>query len=408
MDQPGSLAVEPLADQTRPRHNWPLIFAAIGALSFYLHSLCWWTEPVDVRVFLRPWLDHIVHYGPIGAFAHPFSNYTPAYLYLLAAGSFLHTSLEAMYIVKLLSVAGTIFAAYALAQLVKACGGEARWAALLFILPSAVLNAALLAQCDAIWAGACVLAVAAMIRGRPVASLVWCGIAIAFKAQAAFAAPFIIGALIGRRAPLWQWALPALVFATVMAPAWLAGWPAAHLAMIYPSQPGWVPFPSRLANPWMFATVFAPEQAAEYYWAGFAGAALAAAAVAALTSSSVRNPRAMLLLALLSSLALPFFFPKMLERYYFLADLLSLGLAIAYRTRGTIFIAVAVQLASFLSLLTYLYFYFEPYPTLVGAVFAGAALVACYVQARRCGARWPAFSGDACAPLPASAERTAA
>ena len=64
--------------------SWPVALAAIGALALYLHSVFWWTEPRDLSLFLKPWFDHLVRYGPVGAFAHPFSNYTPAYLYLLA------------------------------------------------------------------------------------------------------------------------------------------------------------------------------------------------------------------------------------------------------------------------------------------------------------------------------------
>ena len=360
-------------------------------------------------LFQRPWFEHIVHFGPVGAFAHPFSNYTPAYLYLLALASVFHGSMEAMYLIKLLSVAGTAFAALAVSDLVKAMGGQQKYALLLFVLPSAVINAALLAQCDALWAGACVFAVAAIIRGQTARSLVWCGVAIAFKAQSIFVAPFIIGALIGRRAPFWQWGVPAAVFVAIMLPAWLAGWPAWDLAMVYPSQPDWIPFPGRLANPWMFATVFAPEAGKSFYWLGFAAVAAASVSIAALTATSVNNRRAMLLLALLSSIALPFFFPKMLERYFYLADLLSLALAISFRTRPALRIAVGVQLASSLSLLTYMYFYYHPYPTLVGAAIAGAALVATYRQARGSGAHWPAFiNARAGLPRPASVERTSA
>jgi Gpi18-like mannosyltransferase len=385
------MALGRVVDEQPPQSliSWPVALAAICGLALYFHSVFWWTEPRDLSLFLRPWFDHIVRYGQVGAFAHPFSNYTPAYLYLLAAVSPLHGTIDVMYLVKLLSVAGTAFAAYALFDLIKALGGDPKWAVLLFIAPSVVINAALLAQCDALWAGACVLAVAAMVRGLTVRSLIWCGIAIAFKAQAVFIAPFIIGALIGRRAPLWQWTIPALVFVAAMMPAWLAGWPAGQLAMIYPNQAGWGDFPSRLANPWILATVYAPATARAYYWLGFAAAGIAAIAVAALASASAQNRRAMVLLALLSSLALPFFLPKMLERYFFLADLLSIAVAIAYRTRSSIFIAAAVQCASCLSLLTYMYFYARPYPTLIGTAISAAALVLAFMLARRQGARWP-------------------
>ena len=247
---------------------------------------------------------------------------------------------------------------------------------LLLAVPSFVINAALLAQCDALWAGACVLAVSGMIAQRPIKSLIWCGIAVSFKAQAAFIAPFMIGALIGRRQPLWQWLIPPAVFITMMFPAWLAGWPAWELAMVYPGQAAWGDFPSRLANPWMFGTVYAAEAAHELYWLGFAAAGAASIGIGVFASNRTREPRTMLLLATLSALALPFVLPKMLERYFFLAGLISIALAVSYTNRATVFIALAVETASLLSLLTYMYFYVDPYLTLVGALFAASALIA--------------------------------
>jgi Gpi18-like mannosyltransferase len=281
----------------------------------------------------------------------------------------------------------------AVADLLKACGAEAKHALFVFILPTAIINAALLGQCDALWAGSCVFAAAAMIRGRTARSLVWCGIAFAFKAQAAFIAPFIIGGMIGRRAPLWQWLIPPLVFAASLVPAWLLGWPLSKLLMVYPGQAAAVYFPGKLANPWMAGTMFAKEAARGYFVVGYAAALAASAAIAALTSASVRNSRAMLTLAVLSATALPFLLPKMLERYFFLADVLSLALALSVRNRTATFVAIAVQLASLLSLLTYIYWFYTPFPTLIGVVFSAAALPAICVLACRNGARWPSWLG---------------
>jgi 4-hydroxybenzoate polyprenyltransferase len=100
----------------------------------------------------------------------------------------------------------------------------------------------------------------------------------------------------------------------------------------------------------------------------------------------------------------------MLERYFFLADLLSLAMAISYRERTMLIVAAFVQLASLLSLLTYMYFYYQPWPALIGVLLATAALWMTFVLARRRGAEWPAISrGFAADPPPvASAERTAA
>jgi Gpi18-like mannosyltransferase len=387
---------------------WPVQLAAILAMAFYMGSLCWWTEAHDMRDFLLPWFDHIVRSGPIGAFAQPFSNYTPPYLYLLALVSVFHGSVGALYLIKALSVAGTAFAALAVADLVGAMGGPRRYGVLLFILPSAVINAALLGQCDALWAGACLLTIAAVIRGFTLRALLWCGVAIAFKLQAVFIAPVIIGALIGRRAPLWQWAVPALTFAALMTPALLAGWPALQLAMIYPAQGGSYDFPGSLANPWIFATIYAPEAARHFYWAGYAAAAAAAVGIGTMAASAVTKPRAMLFLALLSALALPFLLPKMHERYFFLADLVSLAAVISVPRRGVLLVAVTTQLASLLSLVTYLFFGSWAYLTFVGVPLAALALVMTVTLARAYGARWPALRTAAAPPRLASGARTAA
>ena len=370
------------------RLSWNVALTAILALSLYLHSLCWWTEPRDMPLFQGPWFEHLVRYGPVGAFAHPFSNYTPVYLYLMAFASVFHELMSPLYLIKSLSVAGTAFAALAVGDLVRTMSGRPRHAVLLFVMPPAVINAGLLAQCDALWAGACVFAVAAMIRGQSARSLVWCGLAISLKAQSVFVAPFIIGALIGRRTPLWQWLIPPLTYAALMLPAWFAGWPAYDLAMVYPNQPGWVPYPGDLANPWIFFSWFARETGNHLSWVGFVCVAAAATAISALAAKSVEKPRAMLFLALLSAIALPYFFPKMLERYFFLADLLSLSAALALRTRPAILIAVAMQLASTFSVVTYMYFFNRPYLTMVGAALSTAAMVGAFVLARRNGAEW--------------------
>jgi hypothetical protein len=206
--------------------------------------------------------------------------------------------------------------------------------------------------------------------------MVWCGVAIAFKAQAAFIAPAMIGAMIGRRAPWWQWVVPAAVFLGSLVPAWLLGWPLVKLLTVYVDQAAWDQIPGRLGNPWMAATILAGKAAGSFFVVGYAAAAAAAAALIALAASACRDRQRLLLVALLSATALPFLLPKMLERYYFLGDVLALALALSLRTRGATFIALAVQMASLLSLLTYVYWYHAPYPALAGAVCAGAALIA--------------------------------
>jgi Gpi18-like mannosyltransferase len=163
------------ADRPLP---WWLQLSAVAMVSLCLHSLCGGVVPPDMNRFLYPWYDHIVAKGPIAAFSEPFSNYTPTYLYLLATASLAHDLAEPLTIIKFLSVLGTGFLAISVADLLNAMGAKARGAALVFVLPTAVLNAAMLGQCDALWAGCCIFCIAGMIRGRTLSAVIWAGAAI--------------------------------------------------------------------------------------------------------------------------------------------------------------------------------------------------------------------------------------
>ena len=360
----------------------PLLLGAMG------RAICWTRRPPDMALFLEPWFNHIIHYGPIGAFGHPFSNYEPAYLYLLAMGSLAHHALSAMTIIKIISVLGSLFLAIALADLLKAAGADAKQALVVLALPSIVINDSLLAQCDALWAGSCVFALAAMIRGRTLRTMVWCGVAISFKAQAAFIAPVMIGAMIERRAPWWQWLVPGAVFLASLIPAWLTGWPAAKLLTVYLGQARLDHLAGRLANPWMVGTIFDEQFARNLFLLGYVAAMSAAIVIGALAVRAARDARQLILLAAISGTALPFLLPKMLERYYFLGDVMTLALALSWTCRSASFAVRAVQMASVLSLVTYIYFFYDPYPALAGAVCAAAGI---FVMCRLAGDEFSAL-----------------
>jgi len=65
-----------------PRAWHIILIAALYALLIPI-------EAPDFAVYFYPWLDHIHASGPVSAFREPFANYSPPYLYLLAAVSVL-------------------------------------------------------------------------------------------------------------------------------------------------------------------------------------------------------------------------------------------------------------------------------------------------------------------------------
>jgi hypothetical protein len=126
----------------------------------------------------------------------------------------------------------------------------------------------------------------------------------------------------------------------------------------------------------MLLTIFADQQAQHFYIAGMIAAGAAGILIAALSKRGWRDPRMLILLAALSGTVLPFLLPKMLERYYFLGDVMTLALALSIKSKEAPFAFMAVQLASILSHLSYMYFFDHPYPALLGAVCAVAGIAA--------------------------------
>jgi Gpi18-like mannosyltransferase len=342
-------AVEQAAAPVRSRRLWldALIVVAI-------YAFLWPKVTRDMSDTLVPWLDHILVHGQIGAFAIPFSNYDPPYLYLMALFSPLVAVMSKVSVIKSLSIVATLGLALAGRQLLQSAGhGQQPDAILrLLLLPSVVLNAPALGQCDAIWSAACVMAVVCAIDRKAVPMLVWFGIGVAFKAQAIFLAPFVLLRLLQLRTPLRLWGLPVLVFALAMVPAALAGWPVADLATIYLRQAEWNPaFISTAANPWAVVQLLAPVAGTHWFWLGNVAAAVAGLAYVAAHRRRESDAADLLALALLSACLMPFLLPKMHERFFFLADVLAFLLWIVRHDRRSMLIFFLVQGASVLALI---------------------------------------------------------
>ncbi|WP_066803614.1 hypothetical protein [Sphingomonas asaccharolytica] len=336
--------------------SWrPTLFALAVATGLYVYLWGWFGK--DLPNYLVPWFEHIRATGPIAAFAHPFGNYTPPYLYLLATATLAAPLADPISLIKLLSIAGTFALVAAVWRLLAALDvmHPGRKAMIVFALPTVVLNAGLLGQCDAIWAAASVMALAAAVKRHHAMMLAWCGLALAIKLQPAFSAPIILALLIGRRVPFRLWPIAPAAFVTAMLPAWLLGWPAADLATIYLHQADWSPLLSLNApNIWVIAQAL--PLVGDLPLSGLAIAAATGASAWLIARFSWRAPEREQLLAaaLLVTLITVGLLPRMHERYFFLADILALVLAFVRNDRHSWRIAGLVQLASLAGLLAYL------------------------------------------------------
>lgn len=344
------------ADSHSPESSLPPIwFGAAIALAFAVATRDLYG--VDVETWLLPWFAHIRGMGPVSAFSAPFSNYTPPYLYLLALASPLATVAPSVVVIKLVSYLGHVALVFAVWRLLAGLKHRHPWRAVALIAcaPTLFVNVAVLTQCDAYWAAAVVMALAAALDRRHAAMFAWCGLAAAIKLQAMFIGPFFLALALARPIPFRLWLLAPFVAATAMLPAWLAGWPAGDLATIYLRQAAWSSDLSLDApNVWVMVQLLPFAASLPLATIAAAATGLAVAAYVGILSRRMAalDPIAFLRAACVCALIVPGLLPRMHERYFFLADVIALAMAFARPSEWRL--AAYTQAGSGLAILAYL------------------------------------------------------
>ena len=317
----------------------------------------WTFAGVDMYASYLPWFAHIRATGIAGAFAAPFGSYAPPYLYMLALATPLVPTLMSFSAVKLVSYAGHLLLAMSAARLLRVVGHARPWsaAAIVALAPSLFINPAILIQCDAWWAAPLVMALAAAIERRHGWMFLWCGLAVGFKLQAAFAGPLFLAIALAHRVPLRWWLVAPGAFLTTLLPAWMAGWPIYDLLTIYWRQ---VEFTDQLSlaapNVWTLVQELPLALPQAVGSLGSVAAVLASVVYVAVFSRRLRHadPVAVLDAACLAALMVPGLLPRMHERYFFLADVLTLTWAMVRPRQWRV--AALVQFGSFAAIWSYL------------------------------------------------------
>jgi Gpi18-like mannosyltransferase len=364
---------------------WVLVGLALIVGSLALRLSWYPVVTSDYIYFTRVWFETLSTQPGLTAFSQPFSNYAPLYLYLLKLLTWIPSNSLAL--IKSLSVLGDVALGVVAVMIARATLPLSRAETLLlfaltFTIPTAAINSGLWGQSDVLYAVPVLLSLYGILTRRPLLAAIAFGIAVSIKVQAVFFAPILIGYLLQNRTTWKHIVLPPLTFLVSILPAALFGGSAWYWFTIYARQASEYPHLS-LSAPSIYAFVMPLPLTAEtttaLFWAGI----IAALAIAFLLVWCVREAiyataSTILSLALLSVLALPYFLPRMHERYFFLADILSFLYAVYRPDRW--YIPLLVITASFLSYLPYLS---SQVPFLAGssvdlripAVLLGSALV---------------------------------
>lgn len=305
----------------------------------------------DYVTFLSDWATFFREHGGWAAVALPKGNYTAPYLYFLAAISYLPVS--DLYLIKLFSILFDVILAWGGCRLVQTLvpGDRYRSAAafcLLLLLPTVVLNGAAWSQCDSIYAAFCLHGLAAGLEGRPRSSAFLAGLAFACKLQTVFLLPvWAVLWMSGRtwfRHLLW---FPAACVLSVL-PALALGKPLADVLGVYFGQAAEYSAYLTLNAPSLYALLpaGAPINVALAARAGVLAAFLLMLGVLGwlLFLRKGLSRRAVFLAGVVFAVGIPLLLPHMHDRYFFLADVLTLAWACTDR-RG-ILPAALTQVAS--------------------------------------------------------------
>ncbi len=349
-----------------------IVLAAIPILLLFVIrglNLEWRTG--DYNDFLHPWVEFYREHGGLAGLGYPLGNYNPPYMYFLAIFSYF--PIEPLYPIKMLSLAFEVLLAYYAMGLVTVFTANKTKRLVAFLLtlalPTVLTNGVLWGQCDAIYTAFALGSLYFALTDRPMRSVVFAALAFAFKLQAIFLLPIFMVLLYTNRVKIWHLLLfPATYILTIL-PAVIAGRPFWQTLTLYFQNFDTAGTALNYSSPSVYA--FGGSS-----WAQNADTAAKIGIIAAFAVMvliwiflCVRrkrvNNQVILTAALLFVVVIPFLLPHMHERYFFMADVLTMIYAVLNWTRSPLAV-----LTSFASLLGY-HAYLEGYyllPMWYGAI----------------------------------------
>jgi hypothetical protein len=221
-------------------------------------------------------------------------------------------------------------------------------------LPTVVVNASMWGQADAMYAAFAVGGVYFVLRKRPWLACAFIGIAFSLKLQTIFLFPLLLLLVLLRYIP-WKslLAIP-LVYVALDIPALLIGTSPSQLVSVYVAQTGTFDLLTLNApNIYQYLGPSVTSSALRIAGIALTGFLVLALVVAVWWRRVEMSSTRIILAATVSVLLVPYFLPAMHERYFFLADALTV-VAAFYLPRKLWALPVLEQFASFFAYLPFL------------------------------------------------------
>ncbi len=337
------------------RRAW-IVSLLLTAITFTLRGMAFDYETLDYQNFLHPWCEFFRANGGFRALDTPVGNYNIPYLYFLAAFSCL--PIRDLYLIKLLSVFFDVVLAWSCAMLLgRVTGSRVRRLACYFTvlyLPTVFLNGALWGQCDGVYVALAVLAIDLALDERPVLSMLCITLAFGFKLQAVFVMPIYAVFWMQGKVSWKHFLIFPAAYVLLVLPAVLLGRPFLDTIMLYFNQTGSIGSGLNYNSPSVYAIFWQIRETEPAATIGIVCAFFYVVNLLAVAWVNRRRltDRAVIALALLLAVGVPFMLPHMHDRYFYAADILSVVLA--YAIPALWLAAPLTEFASFLGYHAYL------------------------------------------------------
>lgn len=329
-------------------------------------------ETWDYTGFLKQWYDTIIENGRRHSLSMAIGDYNCPYMIILTFLTYL--PINSLYSIKTVSIIFDFVLAISSVILVNKITEKKSYNNIISLVtygiilfaPTILLNSSCWAQCDSIYVSFVIISLIFLIDEKYIRSLVFLGIAFAFKLQFIFILPlYILVWMNKRKFPLFYFGILPVVDIIMCLPSIIFGRPLKEVIMVYIKQMGSYSsftsnnFPS-IYNLFCKLTEKSEALAIDNIDIGKVGIIITITIYAImafyLIYKNVKlSNKQIIKLGLWSVVIATFFMPNMHDRYMFVADILSLIVLMIFKDKQSLLYAVIINLNSFSVYIRYLF-----------------------------------------------------
>jgi len=351
-------------------------------LSLVLRWFMFYLKSGDYNTFLSVWVDYYRQNGGFLALKEHIGNYNIPYLYFLAL--FSYSSIPDLYLIKFLSVFFDILLAYSCCQLLSLFVNDS-WKKItcffaILYLPTVVLNGAFWGQCDSIYTSLIILSLYKAFDDKPIQAMIYAALSFSFKLQAVFLLPIFAAFWFKGKIKFKHFFVFPLTYLIIILPAVILGLPFSYAITLYFSQATSIGTGLNYNSGSIFSiigqNVENVDLVSHYAVAVAMIATLSIIGIQFIFRNKLSNQK-ILISAVLFAIIIPFLLPHMHDRYFFIADTISIVLALVYPKLSAI--PLFIQLSSLSTYYAYLNCRYIILPKQTGILNAIALVIILFV-----------------------------